>query len=389
MNKIIFSTILFSLSSLPSFSQLEVYSSGKVSAVSETEFPYANFLAGNQYNANMFSNYNIDISAAHTSVSNKFNIGLYANSTGSTSLTGGRSIGVCGIAGNTTSGYNYGVMGVLTTSQNGAGIYGATSGTTGELVPGQYAGYFCGPVRSTGNMMATAFVTPSDIRLKQDVTLLSEQEEDAVTLGKVMNMNVIAYNYRDLPTAETDDTATVEKLDTEKLSQQRHFGLSAQELQKLYPDLVVKGQDGYLGINYVELVPILIRSIQELKQQLDEVKSGKNEEPVNARRTQLDFDEEETANANGATAITAATLYQNAPNPFTERTTIRFTLPDDVQNAYIYVFDMQGKILKQIPIDTSMQSVTINGYELQAGMYIYSLVINGKEIQSRRMILSK
>ena len=84
-----------------------------------------------------------------------------------------------------------------------------------------------------------------------------------------------------------------------------------------------------------------------------------------------------------------ATLYQNTPNPFTERTTIRFTLPDDVQNAYIYVFDMQGKMLKQIPIDTSMQSVTINGYELQAGMYIYSLVVNNKEIDTKRMILSK
>ena len=50
---------------------------------------------------------------------------------------------------------------------------------------------------------------------------------------------------------------------------------------------------------------------------------------------------------------------------------------------------MTGKMLRQIPVDSSMQSVAINGYELSAGIYLYSLVINGKEIDTKRMILSK
>jgi hypothetical protein len=44
---------------------------------------------------------------------------------------------------------------------------------------------------------------------------------------------------------------------------------------------------------------------------------------------------------------------------------------------------------KQVPVDASMQSITINGYELQAGIYLYSLVVNGQEIDTKRMILSK
>ena len=63
--------------------------------------------------------------------------------------------------------------------------------------------------------------------------------------------------------------------------------------------------------------------------------------------------------------------------------------PENARNAYIYIFDMSGKMYKLIPVDCSMQSVTIEGYELRAGMYIYSLVIGGKEVQTRRMILSK
>ena len=126
--------------------------------------------------------------------------------------------------------------------------------------------------------------------------------------------------------------------------------------------------------------------IKALKAELDEVK-GENK-AIKARSAA--FEDDETTDVSDATVIpAAATLAQNTPNPFSERTTIRFTLPENAQQAYIYVFDMSGKMYKQIPVNSSMQSVTIEGYELSAGMYIYSLVIGGKEVQTRRMILSK
>lgn len=31
------------------------------------------------------------------------------------------------------------------------------------------------------------------------------------------------------------------------------------------------GKDGYFSVNYLEMVPLVIRSIQELKQELDEL----------------------------------------------------------------------------------------------------------------------
>ena len=177
------------------------------------------------------------------------------------------------------------------------------------------------------------------------------------------------------------------KKEEKEMYSRRHFGLSAKELEKVYPNLVLKGQDGYQYINYTELVPILIRSIQELKAELDEVKS-KDTDVKRARAAS--FEEDEPLDVKDATSIPAmATLAQNTPNPFSERTTIRFTLPENAQNAFIYIFDMSGKMQKQIPVDSSMESVIIEGYELRAGMYIYSLVIGGKEIDTKRMILSK
>ncbi len=59
-----------------------------------------------------------------------------------------------------------------------------------------------------------------------------------------------------------------------------NIGLSAQEVQKVYPELVSKGQDGFLRMNYVDLIPILIEALKEqdaeieiLKKEIEELKT--------------------------------------------------------------------------------------------------------------------
>lgn len=82
-------------------------------------------------------------------------------------------------------------------------------------------------------------------------------------------------------------------------------------------------------------------------------------------------------------------LYQNNPNPYTQRTTIKFRIPQNCNNAYIYIYDMRGVMLKQIEISAELGYVTIESSELAPGMYIYSLIVNNKEVDTKRMILSK
>lgn len=106
------------------------------------------------------------------------------------------------------------------------------------------------------------------------------------------------------------------------------------------------------------------------------------------------MDERDASQTRGTTSVPEVAdsrniLYQNTPNPYKERTVIRFKLADDVQGASICIFDMQGKTVKEIPVTASNTSVTINGYELGAGLYLYSLVINGQEIDTKKMIISK
>jgi hypothetical protein len=83
-------------------------------------------------------------------------------------------------------------------------------------------------------------------------------------------------------------------------------------------------------------------------------------------------------------------LYQNNPNPFSVSTTINYYLDNNASNASILIFDMQGTLLKTVTLsNTGKGSIVISGGELNAGMYMYSLVANGKEVDTKRMILTK
>ena len=59
-------------------------------------------------------------------------------------------------------------------------------------------------------------------------------------------------------------------------SKTEHIGTSAQEIQKLYPDLVAENEDGVLSVDYARLSIIALAAIKELKAQIDELKSKIN-----------------------------------------------------------------------------------------------------------------
>lgn len=352
--------------------QLAVDDNGRVSLGTLTQNDKAFVSAGTGFNYSYSSSYAFGLHAKNTS--GFYCIGLRGASCPSSNSS--HSIGVQGIAAGGASGCLYGVIGGVNENyKNGAGIFGTLLNHVGVTIPGRYAGYFDGPVKVVGEVSATNFVTPSDMRLKENVTYLRD-DNGSSALANIQDMNVIRYNYIDAPIPDTL-RATSQTENTSK-AKEIHYGLSAQELQAIYPDLVREGQDGYLGVNYIELVPVLIRAIQELKGELDAVKGNNG----NARKAPS------TTSLN--TAVTGVNvLYQNTPNPFKEQTTIHFTLADDAQSASICIFDMTGKMLKNFPVSSGDTSVSIAGWELGEGMFLYTLIVNGKEIDTKRMIITK
>lgn len=83
-------------------------------------------------------------------------------------------------------------------------------------------------------------------------------------------------------------------------------------------------------------------------------------------------------------------LYQNDPNPFSIDTRVRFRIPEEVNNSVINIYDLQGKQIKSFNIKgRGDSSIIINGYELDPGIYLYALIADGKEIGTKRMILTE
>ena len=55
----------------------------------------------------------------------------------------------------------------------------------------------------------------------------------------------------------------------------KHLGFSAQEVEKILPELVHEDEDGIKSIKMVEMIPLLVGAIQDLKKELELLKKEK------------------------------------------------------------------------------------------------------------------
>lgn len=159
-------------------------------------------------------------------------------------------------------------------------------------------------------------------------------------------------------------------------------------MEKIIPEVVRTSVNGTKAIAYTDLIAILVEGMKEQQSEIDSlknevaslsIKSSSSLSKVQSNSTSTSFDE-----------ISPATLYQNALNPFSQSTRIRYSLPERVATAYLYIYDMQGKQLKQITIaERGEGSQTISGSQFTPGIYLYALLADGREVDVKRMILTK
>ena len=177
-------------------------------------------------------------------------------------------------------------------------------------------------------------------------------------------------------------------------------GFDASQIKELFPELLETDKDGNTYVDYIGLIPVLVEAIKEQSYVMKAQSLKIKEMELSSEATLLDSSVAASNNTtkssrmvtdtNLSNVLANAFLYQNTPNPFNTSTEIKYFLPEGSTNAYIYVFNLQGGLLLSYPLTVNgFGSVIINGSELNAGMYIYSLVIGGQEAETKRMILTK
>jgi hypothetical protein len=233
------------------------------------------------------------------------------------------------------------------------------------------------------------YYSSSDARLKTDI-------QDLAVNDKLYRLQ--AKSYKKIIPCYTDSIDAAKGFPPKTEKEQKTldgYGFLAQELRELFPELVRENDKGYLSVNYIGLIPVVVEVVKEHKQALDaQAKKIKELEAVLNKLTGESelrlsaFEQNETGLNQLNPGMPSAFLYQNAPNPFREKTQIRYYLPDGVSSAEIHIFNMQGALIKSIPANGS-GSVDLFGSDLQAGMYLYSLVADGLLVDTKRMLLTK
>lgn len=266
-----------------------------------------------------------------------------------------------------------GAYGVYAYSGNGNGLYSATGNGS------YYAGYFGGSVYSSGTYNG------SDSRIKKNIHDFSS------AMDIINKLHPRQYEFRsDGNFAKMNFPAGT------------HYGLIAQDVEKVLPNLVKtsvlmvpgnphpddKGSDkqqvaiqDFKAINYTELIPVMIKAIQEISAENQELKSR-----VDALTQSPDQSIKNTIVVNADNS----SLTQNIPNPFANSTSITVTIPDHSNNASLVITQSAtGKTIKNITIPNGVSQIQFNAATLATGTYSYTLYVDGKKIDSKQMIISR
>lgn len=107
-----------------------------------------------------------------------------------------------------------------------------------------------------GSIWANGTTYASDERFKQNITPIS------TPLQKLLQLNGVEYEMKS------------SAFPANHFQSGRQIGLLAQNVEKVFPE-AVNELDGYKGVDYARLVPLLIESIKELKKEIEELKKQK------------------------------------------------------------------------------------------------------------------
>ncbi|MBA7598367.1 hypothetical protein ES703_05381 [subsurface metagenome] len=134
--------------------------------------------------------------------------------------------------------FSWGFGGTANFFADGVGI--------GQVDPGPHKLYVNGTGYATGGFWA------SDLRFKKNIRTIDSP------IDKISNIRGVSFEWK---RSEYQDKG---------LPEGEHYGVIAQEIEQVLPEIVKEGPNGDKAVSYTELVPILTEAIKEQQKQLEE-----------------------------------------------------------------------------------------------------------------------
>jgi hypothetical protein len=260
-------------------------------------------------------------------------------------------------------------------SDNGRGITAIASA--------DYAGYF------EGNVYTTGLYETSDEKLKENVSDFGE----ATSLLSTLHPKQYQFS--------TDD-----RFKGLHLPKGKHYGLIAQEVEKVMPELVKESKQmlhpltldssnrhnpkaskefiKIKAVNYTGLIPVMIRSMQEMDSTLRE----KDKQILELKKEIDEIKEIVSRLDRSYNPTTSAWMTQNTPNPVIAGTTIKYFIPQDIRAARILISNAKGQQIQVYNV-SGTGTVNFSAATLPSGTYTYTLVGDGETLSTKKLIIAR
>ena len=234
------------------------------------------------------------------------------------------------------------------------------------------------------------------------------------TLAKVKTLNPVQYNFTNANVPQLNFKSNLD------------YGFVAQQLETVYPELVdtINIAETYdsLGnvvnvaktlktVNYKAMAALLTRAIQEQQLVIDSLRTSQSRQDSINQATQSQLNQlmsmitqccnnghsnnghnQKQTNPDNQLDIELSdkdviVLNQNVPNPFAEQTTITYNVPASIEKAQILFYNSNGQIIQTVDIKTRGKGkINVFAADLSSGLYHYTLVADGKVIDSKKMV---
>lgn len=278
--------------------------------------------------------------------------------------------------------YSYGVYGLAQNAGWAAGVFGEVGDENCRGLKFRFAGFFNGNLLTTGNSFSL-----SDSKLKTNVENLA----GTGILEKILSLRPVKYEFK------KDEYSTL------KLAEGTNYGLMAQELEQVFPDLVSDqamppkyDKEGNLlseaiavkAVNYTALIPLLIASIKEQNGVTEQY-----QQTIQRLQSKIDEIEKKVVKTNDIGLMIDDKSIDNlkiSPNPFSDYTTIQYDAKDALTSSQIIIRDNTGNVIQDINInDQKKGEIILNTSKWSSQIYFVSLVLDNKVKSTQKIILQR
>lgn len=204
----------------------------------------------------------------------------------------------------------------------------------------------------------------SDARAKENV------QDIQTGLNTVMQLHPVSYEWK-YGVMQVDSVLNMAPFGPLEAGKSQ-YGFLAQDMEIVLPDIVESNDRGFKMINYIALVPILVKAVQELQSIVD------NQATVIEQLKSGTLKQAQVASANK--------IVQCSTNNSNDQLSVSMKLSPDISNAKLLISSSMGNNEKSISVSPDIPSVEENISSFSKGVHVVTLYVNNVPVDSRSWI---